>query len=101
MKKIYGTGNSEEKAYKAILERSNYIPFAKKLFDYENNFHVFIPARGGSKSIKDKNIQNIDLPLVERAPAGFKKDLIKKGLLFQVIQKKYLKLGKNILYLFI
>ena len=33
--KIYGTGNSEEKAYKAILERCDYIPFAKNFFDYE------------------------------------------------------------------
>lgn len=33
--KIYGTGKSEEKAYKAILERGNHIPFAKNFFDYE------------------------------------------------------------------
>ena len=33
-----------------------------------DNFSVFIPARGGSKSIKQKNLQKIDnLPLVERS----------------------------------
>ena len=62
----------------------------------KNNFHVFIPARGGSKSIKDKNIQKIlDLPLVERTIQLALKRFDKERVVISSDSEKILKIGKK------
>ena len=59
-----------------------------------NNFYVFIPARGGSKSIKDKNLQEIlGIPLVERSIKLALKRFDRDNIVISSDSQKILKFG--------